>query len=404
MIPFNKPKIDQAAIEEVIDTLKSGWITTGPKTKKFEKKLEEYCGNPKTLCVSSATHGLETMLRWFGVKEGDEVIIPAYTYSATANVVMHLGAKPVLADTNEKDFNIDVESVKNLISERTKAVMPVDIGGLPCNYEKLNEVVNLPGIRARFNPESPEQKKLGRVLLLSDAAHSLGASYKGRKTGVLADVTVFSFHAVKNLTTSEGGAIALNLPVPFHNQEIYDYLNIFTLHGQTKDAFAKSVGKNWKYDVIVPGYKSNMTDLVASLGLIEIENYDHENLERRKQIFDYYTSRFKEYDWAVIPPYKSEKFESSYHIYMIRIKNADEAFRDKIIQGMFAKEVSVNVHFQPIPVLSYYKDCGFKMEEYPKAYKNYSSEISLPVYYDLSDKDLKTVADVLIETCNENGL
>jgi dTDP-4-amino-4,6-dideoxygalactose transaminase len=317
---------------------------------------------------------------------------------------MHLGARLVLADTNKDDFNLSVDSVKSLISEKTKAIIPVDIGGLPCDYDALNRVVNQPEIIAKFNPETPEQEKLARVLILADAAHSLGAIYKDKKTGLLADITVFSFHAVKNLTTSEGGAIALNLPEPFDNKEIYDYLNIVTLHGQTKDALAKSVGKNWKYDVIVPGYKSNMTDLVASLGLIEIQNYDEENLARRKQIFQYYTTRFKDFDWAVIPPYKTKDYESSYHIYMIRIKNSDEETRDKIIQGMFSRNISVNVHFQPIPILSYYKNYGFKIEDYPAAYQNYITEISLPVYYDLTDEELKSIADSLIETCKESGL
>ncbi|MCF8336035.1 MAG: DegT/DnrJ/EryC1/StrS family aminotransferase [Bacteroidales bacterium] len=404
MIPFNKPKIDQRAIEEVVDTLQSGWITTGPKTKKFEKKLEDFCGNPKTLCVGSATHGLELMLRWFGVKEGDEVIVPAYTYSATANVVLRCGAKLVLADTNEDDFNIAVDSVRNLISERTKVIIPVDIGGLPCNYTALNQLIRSPEIKNKFTPSGENQKKLGRILLLADAAHSLGAKYNNKMTGLLADATVFSFQAVKNLTTSEGGAIAFNLPQPFDNVELYEYLNIASLHGQTQDALAKSRNKSWKYDVIMPGYKFNMTDLVASIGVVEIENYEEDHLTRRKQIFEYYTNRLKIFDWAVTPEYKTTEYESSYHIYMLKIKGASEELRDKIMEGMFAGNVSVNVHFQPIPLLSYYNNNGFKIKDYPNSYKNYISEISLPVYYDLSDEDLNTIVDTLIETCKEIGL
>ncbi len=273
MIPFSPPRIDQKIIDEVVDTLKSGWITTGPKTKKFEKQLAAYCKAPAVVCLNSATAGLELMLRWFGVGEGDEVILPAYTYSATANVVMHCGAKPVLVDAGD-DFNINVALLRKAITQKTKVIMPVDIGGWPCDYEAIMLLVNQPEVISLFNPANDTQQKLGRIMVLSDAAHSLGATYKGRKTGTLADATVFSFHAVKNLTTAEGGGIALYFPAPFNNEELYSFLCIYSLHGQNKDALAKMQKGNWKYDIITAGYKCNMTDMQAALGLVELQRYD----------------------------------------------------------------------------------------------------------------------------------
>jgi dTDP-4-amino-4,6-dideoxygalactose transaminase len=242
--------MDQKIIEEVIDTLKSGWITTGPKTKLFEKNITEYAGHKKTLCVSSGSAGLELMLRWFGVNEGDEVILPAYTYSATANVIIHCGAKPVFVDINKNDFNISVKEIEKAITNKTKVIMPVDLAGFPCDYNEINALVRKEKIRKKFHPKTKEQENLGRILILADAAHSIGAEYYGEKTGNLTDITVFSFHAVKNLTTAEGGAVCLNLPEAFDNQKVYDYLNIKSLHGQTKDALAKVEVGNWRYDII----------------------------------------------------------------------------------------------------------------------------------------------------------
>ncbi len=248
MIPFSPPRIDDKIINEVVAALKSGWITTGPRTKTFEKKITEYCGNKNTLCLNSATAGLEIMLRWYDVKEGDEVILPAYTYSATANVIVHCGAKPIFVDGNTEDFNINVAAIEKAITSRTKVIMPVDFAGLPCDYDEINALAKK---HARiFKAESENQNKLGRILVLSDAAHSFGASYKSKRTGSLTDVSVFSFHAVKNLTTAEGGAVALNLPVPFDNEEVYKYLCVKTLHGQNKDALAKTKKGNWRYDII----------------------------------------------------------------------------------------------------------------------------------------------------------
>jgi dTDP-4-amino-4,6-dideoxygalactose transaminase len=391
MIPFSPPRIDQKIIDEVVDTLKSGWITTGPKTKLFEKRISEYCGSRATLCLNSATAGLELMLRWFGVGEGDEVILPAYTYSATANVVIHCGAKPVFADVNESDFNISLSSIEKLITSRTKVIMPVDFGGYPCDYEEINALVRRNDIKEKFVHSTEEQQKLGRILILSDAAHSVGAVYKGQRTGSLTDISVFSFHAVKNLTTAEGGAVALNLPEPFSNEEVYRYLCIKSLHGQNKDALAKMQKGNWRYDIIEAGYKSNMTDIMASIGLVELERYESETLKRREEIFGAYTAGLRNYSWALIPEYRSAEKVSSFHVYPLRIKGITEAQRDEIIQKIFDRDVSVNVHFIPVPMMSFYRSLGYKISDYPQAYANYSAEISLPVFYDLSNENIEKV-------------
>lgn len=402
MIPFSPPKIYQEIIDEVVDTLRSGWITTGPKTKKFESELADYCHANKVLCLNSATIGMELVLRWFGVKEGDEVIIPAYTYCATANVVLHCGAIPIMVDV-DNDFNIDISEVQKKINEKTKVILPVDIGGYPCNYDQLIEMVNSPSIKQLFRAGNEVQKKLGRILLMDDAAHSLGAEYKGKKIGTQADISVFSFHAVKNLTTGEGGAIAFNLPDPFDCQEVYSQFNIKSLHGQNKDALAKTTG-SWRYDVVEAGYKANMTDILASIGLVELRRYEIETLPRRKRIFEQYVNFFKDKPWAELPEFKTEEKESSYHLFMLRIKNISESQRDAIIDEITSNGVSVNVHFQPLPLLSQYRNLGYSMDDYPIAFDNYSREISLPVYFDLSDAQVNTVAKTVIEAVEKSIL
>jgi len=400
MLPFSPPHIDQKIIDEVIDTLKSGWITTGPKTKLFEKKLTAYCGNKATLCLNSATAGLEIMLRWFGVKEGDEVILPSYTYSATANVVIHCGAKPVFVDVAD-DFNIDVEQVRKAITPKTKVIMPVDFAGYPCDYEQLNAIVNDAEVKKHFNPQSENQQKLGRILILSDAAHSFGARYQGKVAGSLTDISVFSFHAVKNLTTAEGGAVALNLPAPFDNEEEYKLLCVKTLHGQNKDALAKTRPGNWRYDIVEAGYKMNMTDIMASIGLVELERYDSLILPKRKSIFDQYSAAFAQHDWAIIPEYETGAKKSSYHLYPLRIKNVTEAQRDDIIARIFEKQVSVNVHFIPVPMMSFYVGKGYDIKNYPNCFALYANEISLPVYMNLSTEQVNLVIDAVINSVNE---
>jgi dTDP-4-amino-4,6-dideoxygalactose transaminase len=399
MIPFSPPRIDQKIIDEVTDTLKSGWITTGPKTKKFEKDLTAYCGNKATLCLNSATAGLEIMLRWFGVKEGDEVILPAYTYSATANVVIHCGAKPVFVDVNASDFNINPENIRKAITPKTKVIMPVDFGGWPCDYDTINSIAAASA--SSFVAENENQKKLGRILVLSDAAHSIGAIYKGNKTGSLTDVSVFSFHAVKNLTTAEGGAVALNLPAPFDNEEEYRKLCVSTLHGQNKDALAKMQKGNWKYDIVEAGYKCNMTDIMAAIGLVELARYDSDTLVKREKIMDQYNWTLSAYSWAELPVTRTADIFTSCHLYPLRIKNITEQQRDEIIKRIFDHDVSVNVHFIPVPMMSFYKSLGYDMKNYPVAYNNFSREISLPVFYDMTEANVKTVLEAVVRSVHD---
>lgn len=405
MIPFSPPRIDDKIIEEVNDTLKSGWITTGPKTKKFEKQLADFSDAKKVICTSAGTTGLELILRWFGVGPGDEVIVPAYTYCATANVVLHCGAKPVLVDSKKDHFNVDPVEIKKAVTSKTKVIMPVDIGGYPADYDEIFDIVKDEKISAMFRPVTENQKKLGRILILGDAAHSLGGIYKNKNIGSIADISVFSFHAVKNLTTAEGGAIALNLPDNFNHEELYKELNIMSLHGQSKDALAKTQKGNWKYDVVIPGYKANMTDIQASIGLVELQRYRKDTLKRRKEICNLYDIAFDEEEWAEKPLLEFNNSKTSYHLYQLRIKGINEKQRDEIIQNIFNEDVSVNVHFQPLPLFSFYKDAGYKMEDYPNAFNNYQKEISLPVYYNLTDDEVKTVIETVktavINTLNQ---
>lgn len=388
MIPFSPPRITDETIAEVTEVLKSGWITTGPRTKQFEKEITTYCGNKSTVCVNSWTMGMQVLLDWWGVGKGDEVILPAYTYCASGNVVLHSGAKLVLVDIGKDDFNLNLKAVEEAINPRTKAIIPVDIGGFPCDYDELFELV-----RSKvndFNPNNELQKKLGRIAIFADAAHSFGGVYKGKKVGSLADVTVFSFHAVKNLTTAEGGALCFNLPEPFDNDEIYKEFCVKILHGQSKDAFAKTKKGAWKYDVEEPGFKCNMTDLQAAIGLVELRKYE-ENLARRKIIFHKYFDAFKNEIWADNPVFETDDKTSSYHLYQLRIKDASEKQRDLIIQEIAEQDVSVNVHFQPLPLLTAYFKRGFFMADFPESWSKYENEISLPVYFDLTDSQVETV-------------
>ena len=328
MIPFSPPRIDQKIIDEVVDTLRSGWITTGPKTRLFEKKLAEFCGVSSVLCISSATAGLHMVLKWFGVKEGDEVILPAYTFSATANVVVHAGARPVFVDVNKGDLTLNVKEVEKAITTSTKVVIPVDFAGLPVDYNGLNDLVNRDDVKNLFQPGSDNQKKLGRILVLSDSAHSLGAVYYGKKSGSLTDLSVFSFHAVKNLTTGEGGAIAFNLPSPFDNSSLYNFFSVYSLHGQDKDALSRNSNGGWKYDVLTAGFKANMTDVLASIGLVEIDRYENDTLVKFRHIFDMYSVGFRKYKWAELPVYNTPNRISSYHLFTLRIRDISEAQRD----------------------------------------------------------------------------
>jgi dTDP-4-amino-4,6-dideoxygalactose transaminase len=394
MIPFAPPRIDQKIIDEVTAVLKSGWITTGPRTKLFEKKITEYTQTKTTVCVSSWTMGMTVLLDWWGIQEGDEVIVPAYTYCASGNVVLQSGAKLVLVDVLRDSCLIDPEAVRKAITTKTKVIMPVDIGGMPCDYSALQIIIKEK--EHLFSPNNEKQRKLGRIALITDAAHSFGAKFKGKPIGSVADMTVFSFHAVKNLTTAEGGAISFNLPNSFEHDEIYKHFCVKILHGQSKDALAKTQKGAWRYDVEFPGFKCNMTDLQAAIGLIEIDRYP-ENLARRKQIFQMYDVAFEKHDNIISPKYYSESRTTSYHLYMIRLKGFTENQRDACITNIAENEVGVNVHFQPLPLLTAYKERGYAISDFPNAQEFYANEISLPVYYDLTDEQVDTVIKVVKE-------
>jgi dTDP-4-amino-4,6-dideoxygalactose transaminase len=398
MIPFSPPRIDQKVIDEVTAALKSGWITTGPRTKLFEKNVTEYCGCKTTVAVNSWTMGMQVLLHWWGIGPGDEVILPAYTYCASINVIIHAGATPVMVDVSAEDFNISSEKIKAAITDKTKAIIAVDMAGFPCDYDEIYKVIE--DAKPSFKGNNDLQKQLGRILLISDAAHSFGATMNGKVSGALADISCFSFHAVKNLTTAEGGAICFNLPTEYDHEEIYRLFNTMILHGQSKDALAKTQKGNWRYDVEEPGFKCNMTDLQAAIGLVELERYQ-ENLDRRKQIFKSYTEKLGKFDWAITPVYVDAEKETSYHLYLFRIKGITEAQRDEIMRLIFDQDVSVNVHFQPLPLLTAYKKRGFKMEDYPETWNKYSNEISLPVYFNLSDADIETVVSSVISAVEQ---
>ena len=390
MIPFSPPRIDVKVIAEVTAALESGWITTGPRTKQFEKNISAYCGAKTTVAVNSWTMGMQVFLKWWGIGEGDEVILPAYTYCASANVIIHSGAKPVMVDINPDDFNISIEAIKKAITPKTKAIIAVDLAGFPCDYDLINELVKDSEIQGMFSANNELQEKLNRIIVISDAAHSFGAKMNGQQTGSLTDITSFSFHAVKNLTTAEGGALCFNLPEAFDHDEIYKQFCTMILHGQNKDALAKTQKGNWRYDVEEPGFKCNMTDLQAAIGLVELERYQ-ENLDRRKEIFEQYDAAFSSEKWALTPVHSTDTKTTSFHLYQLRIKGATEVQRDAIMQGIFDQDVSVNVHFLPLPILTAYKKRGYKIEYYPETWNKYQNEISLPVYYTLTDDQVKKV-------------
>lgn len=395
-IPFSPPYIDEEVINEVVDSLQSGWITTGPKVKALEDEIKNFAGAKQVLCVNSWTSGAIMMLRWLGVKEGDEVIVPAYTYSATALAVLHAGAKPVMVDSGD-DFNISVDAIRKAITPKTKAIIPVDIGGFPCDYDAIMAMIKETEISSLFKAESENQRKLGRVAVLNDAAHSLGAWYKpGTRTGSETDIAIFSLHAVKNITTAEGGAICLNLPEPFDNEDLYKELRQMSLNCQTKDAFSKSKAGGWRYDIVGLGMKINMADVNAAIGLAQIRQYD-KLLQERKRVFEMYDKAFSKHEWAITPPRKSNGKETSYHLYALRIKGFTEEQRDAMIDEMAKKNVAVNVHFIPMPMLSFFREQGYDINDYPQAYNNFKSEISLPIYPQLTNEQVKHVIKTAID-------
>ncbi|EOR94016.1 UDP-4-amino-4-deoxy-L-arabinose--oxoglutarate aminotransferase [Arcticibacter svalbardensis MN12-7] len=397
-IPFSPPFINDQVIEEVIDTLKSGWITTGPKVKSLEEEIVKLTNCHNALCVNSWTSGAMLVLKWFGVGPGDEVIVPAYTYSATALCVLHCGATPVMVDVLE-DFTMNPNKLELAITERTKVIIPVDIAGLLCNYPHIMEIVNRDNIVSRFTPASPKQLQLGRILILSDAAHSIGAKYDNINSGSATDITVFSFHAVKNITTAEGGAICLNLNDKFNNQVEYDLMRLWSLNGQNKDAFTKSKAGGWRYDILFAGLKVNMPDLCAAVGLAQIRQYKQLLIERLR-VAKQYNDFFSHKKWAQLPVIQDDNRVSCNHLYALRIFNITEEFRDLMIENIAASGVSVNVHFIPMPMLTVFKDLGYLIENYPTAYDNYSREISLPIYPQLTTEQVDYICSTIENSYN----
>lgn len=397
-IPFCLPLIDQSVIDEVNDCLlHTGWLTSGPKVLELEAEVRKLTGAPVAVCVNSWTSGAMLMLRWFGIGKGDEVIIPAYTYSATALCALNIGAKVVMVDVRD-DFNLDPNQLKAAITPRTKAILPVDIGGWMADYDAIFAAITAPDVQALFQPETPEQAQLGRILVLSDAAHSIGAVNRGRNSGVCADASVFSFHSVKNITTGEGGAVCLNLPHPFEPKVLYRFLKAFALNGQTKSAFEKNQPGAWRYDIIAQGLKVNMPDICAAIGLSQIRRYREALLPDRKALFNQYQEGFKKFDWALLPP-ASDPYNShsSCHLYMLRIKNADETARDAIIQRISEKGVGVNVHYIPMPMLTLFKNLGYNMADYPKTYELYQGEITLPLYNGLTKEQVNYIIETVTQ-------
>jgi dTDP-4-amino-4,6-dideoxygalactose transaminase len=399
MIPFSPPFIDDDVVNEVTDTLRSGWITTGPKVKALEDFVKKQYAIPEVLGVNSATSGMFVSLKWFGIGAGDEVIIPAYTYAATALVVHHAGAKPVMVDIND-DFTIDIEAVRKAITPNTKAIIPVDFAGWPCQYDALMELVNSAEVGAVFQADNELQKKLARPLVLSDAAHSLGAVYKGRAVGVQADISVFSLHAVKNITSAEGGLIALNMPPAFNNSELYAHFRLMVLNGQTKDAFLKTKAGAWRYDIAFPGYKCNLPDVAAAIALAQIRKYETSLLPERKRVAERYRNQLSVYDWALLPKLEEENTTSSYHVFPLQIPGISEEQRDALIVFITEQEVSVNVHFIPLPMLTAFKEMGYDVCDTPNAYKNYSREVSLPIYPQLTDDQVDIVVAAVVHAYN----
>ena len=396
-IPFSPPDISEEEINEVIDTLKSGWITTGPKTKELERRLSEFTNTPKTVCLNSATAALELTLRVLGIGEGDEVIVPAMTYTASCSVIYHVGAKAVIVDIAEDSHEMDYDALADAITENTKAVIPVDLAGIPCDYDKIFEVVE--SKKHLFKANSEYQEKLGRVAVVADGAHALGSTYKGKKIGSVADFTTFSFHAVKNFTTAEGGSVTWKENENFDNKELYREYQIYSLHGQTKDALAKTKAGSWEYDIVIPGYKCNLTDIAASIGLVQLDRYP-KLLERRDNIISQYNKGFEGTRITALS-HRSEDYKSCGHLYITHVEGATFEQRGEIIVKMAERGISCNVHYKPLPLLTAYKNLGFDIENYPNAYNYYVKEITLPLHTRLSDEDVAVIIENFKEIVEE---
>lgn len=396
-IPFSPPDIIDAEIEEVIKAMKSGWITTGPRTKELEKRIAEFVGTKKSVCLNSATAAMELTLRILGIGPGDEVITSAYTYTASASVIEHVGAKIVLVDTAPDSFEMDYSKLADAITEKTKMIIPVDIAGKMCDYDTIFEI--LESKKVLFKPNNELQWLFNRVIVMTDAAHAFGAERKGLKCGQVADFTCFSFHAVKNFTTAEGGAVVWRNGQGLDDEWLYKQFMLYSLHGQSKDALAKTQKGSWEYDIVYPAYKCNMTDIMASIGLIQLDRYEG-LLGRRKEIIEMY-------DRALLPlgiqslGHYGDDFTSSGHLYLIRIHEISEEKRNKVIIKMAEMGVSCNVHYKPLPMFTAYKNLGFDIKNFPNAYKQYVNEVTLPLHTLLSDEDVNYVVGNLEKVLNE---
>lgn len=393
-IPFSPPDMTESEVEGAADAIRSGWITTGPKTKEFERRIADYCHVNKAVCLNSQTACAEMALRLLGIGEQsggsamDEVIVPAYTYTASASVVCHVGAKLVLIDSQTDSLEMDYNAVESAINENTKAIIPVDLGGIPCDYDRIFEIVKEK--RKLFKPSNSIQEVIGRVAICTDAAHAFGASYHGEMVGSIADFSSFSFHAVKNLTTAEGGTLTWNIP-GVDDEELYHQAQLYSLHGQSKDALAKTQLGAWEYDIIGPWYKCNMTDITAGIGLAQLERYE-DMLERRRKIIGRYDAAFKPLGIVVLPHY-SDNHQSSGHLYITRVPGIGLEQRQEIIVKMAEAGIATNVHYKPLPMMTAYKKIGFDIKDFPNAYKQFENEITLPLHTRLSDEKVEYVIE-----------
>lgn len=388
-ILFSPPDISEFEINEVVEALKSGWITTGPKTKEFEKRIADYCNVNRAVCLNSQTACAEMALRILGIGEGDEVIVPAYTYTASASVVYHVGAKVVFVDVEKDSLEINYEEFEKAITEKTKAIIPVDLAGIPCDYDRIFSV--LENKKSLFKPNNEIQKAIGRVAVCADAAHAFGATLKGKKIGSIADFTSFSFHAVKNLTTAEGGALTWKTIPGIDDEEIYHQLQLYSLHGQNKDALAKTKLGAWEYDIKGTWYKCNMTDVHAGIGLAQLSRYD-EILKRRKEIITRYDNAFRQLGVQTLNHY-TENHESSGHLYITRVPNITLEQRQEIIIEMAEAGIACNVHYKPLPMMTAYINLGFDIKDYPNSYEQFKNEITLPLHTCLTNEDIEYVIE-----------
>lgn len=396
-IPFSPPDISEEEIEEVISALKSGWITTGPKTKEFEKRITEYCGSDRTVCLSAATTALEMTLRVLGIGEGDEVIVPAYTYTASCSVIYHVGATPVMVDSQIDRQEMDYSKLGDAITEKTKAIIPVDLAGILCDYDKIYDIIE--SKKDLFKPNNDLQEAFNRIIVVADSAHGFGAVRDDKKSGSIADFTCFSFHAVKNLTTAEGGAVTWRKHDGIDSEKLYKEYQIYSLHGQTKDALEKTQKGSWEYDILIPAYKCNMTDIQAGIGLAQLSRYDS-MLKRRHEIVRRYDEGFKD-SKVITPVHFTENSASSAHLYLTRLNGLSLEERNEIIVKMEEAGISTNVHYKPLPLLTAYKNLGFDIKDYPNAYHLFENELSLPIYSTLSDEEVDYIIENLLDILKE---